>query len=97
MHNHDDKYLARPGFETGTTRLQAPVDTNEPSGPALLSNTGLMAPPWSRHIGNHVINDVIPSDTAKVYIKAVCILFCHNLMTLRGKQPLKWSYEKETL
>ena len=26
MHNHDDKYR--------TPRLQAPVDTNEPSGPA---------------------------------------------------------------
>ena len=34
MHNHDDKYQARPGFEPGTSRLQAPVDTNEPSGPA---------------------------------------------------------------
>ena len=34
MHNHDDKYPARPGFEPGTSRLQAPVDTNEPSGPA---------------------------------------------------------------
>ena len=33
MHNHDDKYPARPGFEPGTSRLQAPVDTNEPSGP----------------------------------------------------------------
>ena len=32
MHNHDDKYPARPGFESGTSRLQAPVDTNEPSG-----------------------------------------------------------------
>ena len=31
MHNHDDKYSARPGFEHGTPRLQAPVDTNEPS------------------------------------------------------------------
>ena len=29
MHNHDDKYPARPGFEPGTCRLQAPVDTNE--------------------------------------------------------------------
>ena len=29
MHNHDDKYPARPGFEPGTSRLQAPVDTNE--------------------------------------------------------------------
>ena len=35
MHNHDNKYPARPGFEPGTSRLQAPVDTNEPSGPAL--------------------------------------------------------------
>ena len=35
MHNHDDKYPSRPGFEPGTLRLQAPVDTNEPSGPAL--------------------------------------------------------------
>ena len=34
MHNHDDKYLSRPGFEPGTPRLQAPVDANEPSGPA---------------------------------------------------------------
>ena len=34
MHNHDDKYPARPGFEPGTSTLQAPVDTNEPSGPA---------------------------------------------------------------
>ena len=34
MHNHVDKYPARPGFEPGTSRLQAPVDTNEPSGPA---------------------------------------------------------------
>ena len=29
MHNRDDKY---PGFEHGTSRLQAAVDTNEPSG-----------------------------------------------------------------
>ena len=34
MHNHDDKYPARPEFEPDTSRLQAPVDTNEPSGPA---------------------------------------------------------------
>ena len=34
MHNHDDKYPARPGFEPATSRLQTPVDTNEPSGPA---------------------------------------------------------------
>ena len=34
MHNHDDKYPSRSGFEPGTPRLQAPVDTNEPSRPA---------------------------------------------------------------
>ena len=34
MHNHDDKYPARPGFEPGTSRLQAPVNKNEPYGPA---------------------------------------------------------------
>ena len=32
MHNHDGKYPAPPGFEPGTSRLQTPVDTNEPSG-----------------------------------------------------------------
>ena len=37
MHNHDDKYLSRSGFEPGTPRLQAPVDTNEPSGPGFRS------------------------------------------------------------
>ena len=31
MHNYDDKYLNRPGFEHGTSRLQAPVDSNYPS------------------------------------------------------------------
>ena len=36
MHNHDDKYPSRPGFEPGTPRLQASVDTNEPSGPAVI-------------------------------------------------------------
>ena len=35
MHNHDDKYPNRPGFEPVTPRLQAPVDTKEPSGPAV--------------------------------------------------------------
>ena len=34
MHNQDDKYPSRPGFKPGTSRLQAPVDTSEPSGPA---------------------------------------------------------------
>ena len=34
MHNHVDKCPARPGFEPGTSRLQAPVHTNKPSGPA---------------------------------------------------------------
>ena len=34
MQNHDDKYPARPWFEPGASRLQAPVDTSEPSGPA---------------------------------------------------------------
>ena len=28
MHNHDDRYPARPGVEPGTSRLQALVDTN---------------------------------------------------------------------
>ena len=34
MQNHDDKYPYQPGFAPGTPRLQAPADTNEPSGPA---------------------------------------------------------------
>ena len=34
MHNHDNKYPAQPGFEPGTSRLQAPVDANGPSRPA---------------------------------------------------------------
>ena len=34
MHNHDDKYPARPGFKPSTSGLQAPVYANEPSGPA---------------------------------------------------------------
>ena len=30
MHNRDDKYPARPGFEPDTSRLQAPFNANEP-------------------------------------------------------------------
>ena len=43
LQNHDDKYLARQGFEPCTSRLQAPVDTNEPflMGPALSQLRGL--------------------------------------------------------
>ena len=46
MHTHDDKYPAPSGFEPGTSRLQAPVDMNEPSGPAVLfarRGTGMIA------------------------------------------------------
>ena len=38
MHNYDNKYPARPGFELGTSRLQAPVDKNKPSGEGGLYN-----------------------------------------------------------
>ena len=36
VHNHDGKYPAWPGFESGTSSLRVPVDTNEPSKPATL-------------------------------------------------------------
>ena len=36
MHNYDYKYPARPGFEPGTSRLQAPIDTNEPYNERLI-------------------------------------------------------------
>ena len=39
MHNHDDKYSARPRFEPGTSMLQAPVDTNEPLRPIVAEKT----------------------------------------------------------
>ena len=35
MHNLEDKSPARTGFEPGTSRPQAPIDTNELSGTAL--------------------------------------------------------------
>ena len=41
MHNHDDKYPSRSGFEPGTPRLQALVDTNEPSGPAIRNTNAI--------------------------------------------------------
>ena len=39
MDRHHDKYPAWPEFEPGTSRLQDPVDTNEPSGPAHSSSS----------------------------------------------------------
>ena len=41
MYSHNDKYPTRPRFEPGTFRLQAPVDTNEPSGPAQFVVVGM--------------------------------------------------------
>ena len=38
MQNHDDKYPARPGFEPGTSSLQAPIR---------MSHRG--RPPWLMH------------------------------------------------
>ena len=36
MHDHDEKYPARPGFEPGTSRLQAPVDMSHRGRPLWL-------------------------------------------------------------
>ena len=36
MHNYDNKYPAQLGFEPATSRFQAPVYTNQPSGPTQL-------------------------------------------------------------
>ena len=38
MYSHDVKYQSRPRLEPGTSRLQAPVNTNEPSEPAIYHN-----------------------------------------------------------
>ena len=32
MHNPDDKYPTRPGFEPSTSEFQATTESNEPSG-----------------------------------------------------------------
>ena len=45
-HDHDDKYPARPGFESGTFRLQDPVDTNEPSGPVVADDGPVLKQHW---------------------------------------------------
>ena len=44
MHSHNDNYPSRPGFELGTSRLQAPVDTNDPSG----RSSGILFPRTER-------------------------------------------------
>ena len=54
MHSHDNKYPSQPGFEPRSPRLQAPVDTNEPSGPAslLIHSISYVASPgeWNKTI-----------------------------------------------
>ena len=42
MHNHDDKHPLRPEFELGTSLLQAPVDTSEPSGSDILAGSDIL-------------------------------------------------------
>ena len=61
MHNHDDKYPVPSGFEPGTSRLYAPVDMNEPSGPTTLPQTLL---------GNNIL---LNSLTQNVYIEGSLI------------------------
>ena len=53
MHNHYDKNPSRPGFEPGTPRLQDPVDTNEPSGPAIVSNDYSINASSAKHEHSH--------------------------------------------
>ena len=55
-HNHDDKYLSRPGFEPGTPRLQAPVDTNELSGPAFRNDVACCVLVTPSHAIQHATN-----------------------------------------
>ena len=86
MHKDDDKYPTRPGFEPGTSRLQAPVDTNEPSRPVLYYVQATTKCGVSKHI-KHVCNSI--SSVLKVSIFTVywSVYFqlaaqCHNIMFL---------------
>ena len=70
MHNYDEKYPSRPGFEPGTARLQAPVDMNEPSGPATCTSTYINLYmykfiPWSEkyHIKTTALTHCLPTVT----------------------------------
>ena len=46
MHNHNDKYPARPGFEPGPSRLQAPVDTVPDPATNSVRVGSLQCPTW---------------------------------------------------
>ena len=41
MHNPDDKYPTRPGFEPSTSEFQATTESNEPSGRPTAKDTRL--------------------------------------------------------
>ena len=41
MHNPDDKYPTRPGFEPSTSEFQATIESNEPSGRPTAKDTRL--------------------------------------------------------
>ena len=71
MHNYDDKYPARPGFEPGTSRLQAPVDTNEPSGPARNNNVRTLCPANTTRWPN--VYDVGPT-LSQHWVNVSCLL-----------------------
>ena len=74
MHNHDDKYPPRPGFEPGTPRLQAPVDKNKPSLPKLVKSYSLLV------CGNYHNNVSV--------INTICRLFSLSLGHSMSNQPM---------
>ena len=78
---HDDKYPARLGFEPGTSRLQAPVDAEKPSGLAR-SESGLLNLQLYLNVA-HKVNIVNLQIIHKV--QHSCIVLIHQ----KQKQPYK--------
>ena len=68
VHNHNDKYQARPGLEPGNSRLQAPFNTSEPSGPARNAGEGI-----EKHIliGLNRYWDIIQPDFIRLTYESV--------------------------
>ena len=87
MHNLDDDYQSRPGFEPGTPRLQASVDTNKPSGPAVSSNDDLkqhrIMHYWS--FNSHIVclqNVPVSHDGSHTFVSRSVFRFQRNIMFL---------------
>ena len=83
MHNCDDKYPTRPGFEASTSEFRATAGPDKPSGPARSSvNSILKYNPWHLYLRSIIIQYLI-------IINSIVLLNILRGLNMTGSSPVR--------